>query len=153
MPRQAQSALLQILNGNPNNKTKKELNKRLKNEKSLLVSAKNIVPPAWLNATAKKEFNRVVKLFKDTTLLNEADIFTLTNYADLVSEYRMCTLRLNKNKRFIDGKLNPDLRLKVKLSAEIDKLTKNLGLTPAGRASLAIKSTSKEKQKHETEDF
>lgn len=35
MPRKAQSAALHILNGNPNNKAKKELRKRAKNEKKL----------------------------------------------------------------------------------------------------------------------
>ena len=52
MPRMAQSAYLQVLNGNPNNKTKKELNKRLKNEKKLSVSADNMKPPAWLTTGA-----------------------------------------------------------------------------------------------------
>ncbi|MCW1002655.1 phage terminase small subunit P27 family, partial [Streptococcus anginosus] len=87
MPRSAQSALLQVLEGNPNNKTKKELKKRQKAEKEMLVSAENMTSPSWLDKTAQKEFSRVVDLFKDTTLLNEADIFTIAQYADLTSEF------------------------------------------------------------------
>lgn len=152
MPRSAQSALLQVLEGNPNNKTKKELKKRQKAEKEMLVSAENMTSPSWLDKTAQKEFSRVVDLFKDTTLLNEADIFTIAQYADLTSEFISCTRRLRKNGKTIGGKPNPDLRLKLQLSAEIDKVTKTLGLTPAARASLAIAKSNIEDDHTEGDD-
>lgn len=138
MPRQAQSAYLQMLNGNPNNKTKKELAKRTKNEKRMEVSNENMTPPAWLSTGAKKEFNRIVDLFKKNKLLNEADITELAMYCDLLSEYRACNTRLKKNGRSVDGKPSPDVRMKLQLSQQIDKLAKNLGLTPSARASMAI---------------
>lgn len=138
MPRQAQSAYLQMLNGNPNNKTKKELAKRTKNEKRMEVSNENMTPPAWLSTGAKKEFNRIVDLFKENKLLNEADITELAMYCDLLSEYRACNTRLKKNGRSVDGKPSPDVRMKLQLSQQIDKLAKNLGLTPSARASMAI---------------
>lgn len=138
MPRQAQSAYLQILNGNPNNITKKELSKRTKNEKRMLFSTENMEPPVWLSTGAKKEFNRIVNLFVESKLLNEADITELAMYCDLLSEYKACNTRLKKNGRSLDGKPNPDLRMKLQLSQQIDKLAKNLGLTPSARASMAI---------------
>lgn len=138
MPRQAQSAYLQMLNGNPNNKTKKELAKRTKNEKRMEVSNENMTPPSWLSTGAKKEFNRIVDLFSDNKLLNEADITELAMYCDLLSEYRACNTRLKKNGRSVDGKPSPDVRMKLQLSQQIDKLAKNLGLTPSARASMAI---------------
>lgn len=138
MPRQAQSAYLQILNGNPNNKTKKELSKRTKNEKRMAFSSENMTPPAWLSSGAKKEFQRIITLFDESKLLNEADITELAMYCDLLSEYKSCNTRLKKNGRSQEGKPNPDLRMKLQLSQQIDKLAKNLGLTPAARASMAI---------------
>lgn len=138
MPRQAQSAYLQVLNGNPNNRTKKELAKRTKNEKRMEVSNENMNPPSWLSTGAKKEFNRIVDLFSDNKLLNEADITELAMYCDLLSEYRACNTRLKKNGRSVDGKPSPDVRMKLQLSQQIDKLAKNLGLTPSARASMAI---------------
>lgn len=127
-----------MLNGNPNNKTKKELAKRTKNEKRMEVSNENMTPPAWLSTGAKKEFNRIVDLFKENKLLNEADITELAMYCDLLSEYRACNTRLKKNGRSVDGKPSPDVRMKLQLSQQIDKLAKNLGLTPSARASMAI---------------
>lgn len=127
-----------MLNGNPNNKTKKELAKRTKNEKRMEVSNENMTPPAWLSTGAKKEFNRIVALFSDNKLLNEADITELAMYCDLLSEYRACNTRLKKNGRSVDGKPSPDVRMKLQLAQQIDKLAKNLGLTPSARASMAI---------------
>nr|WP_321315019.1 phage terminase small subunit P27 family [uncultured Ligilactobacillus sp.] len=138
MPRQAQSAYLQILNGNPNNRTKKELSKRTKNEKRMAFSNENMNPPTWLSGGAKKEFNRIVNLFDESKLLNEADITELAMYCDLLAEYKACNTRLKKNGRSQDGKPSQDLRMKLQLSQQIDKLAKNLGLTPAARASMAI---------------
>ncbi len=146
MPRTAQSAYLHLLQGNPNRKTKKELKKREKNEKKLAVSAENINPPTWLSTGAKKEFNRVVKLFDKTQLLNEADITELALYADLTMEYKSCNTRLKKHGREHDGKPSPDIRLKMQLSQQIDRLAKNLGLTPTARASMAIHADDNEKE-------
>ena len=138
MPRTAQSAMLHVLEGNPNNKTKKELKKRLNNEKRFQVSAKNIIAPAWLSTGAKKEFNRVVKLLDGTSLLIEADIAELAMYSDLLMEYKSCNTRLKKHGREKGGKPSADIRLKMQLSQQVDRLAKNLGLTPAARASMAI---------------
>ena len=55
-----------------------------------------------------------------------------------MSEYKACNTRLKANGRFSEGKTSSDLRFKLNLSAELSKLEKELGLTPAARASLAI---------------
>lgn len=72
-------------------------------------------------------------------------------YCDLTKEYKSCNARL-KEGRFVEGKPNPDLRLKLQISAELDKLAKNLGLNPAARASLAINMTDDQKQ-DDDDDF
>lgn len=152
MPRQAQSAIIHILEGNPNRKTKKELKKREKGEKRLAVSAENIDPPAWLTPGAKKEFNRIVKLFAKTQLFNEADIGELAIYADMLMEYKSCNARLKKHGREHDGKPSPDIRLKMQLAQQIDRLARNLGLTPTARASMAIHTPEEEVDKSD-DDF
>lgn len=152
MPRSAQSAYLQILEGNPNNKPKKELHKRLKNEKKLNFGTENLVPPNWLSSGAKKVFKQIVDLYSDTTFLNNADVVTLTQYCDWYSEYLACNGRLKKHGKSKDGKPSPDLRLKLQISGELDRLARELGLTPAARASLAIHLNDESDEKDE-DDF
>ena len=146
MPRNAQSAYMQVLNGNPNKRTKKQLKKRIKQEEKLQVSAKDMDIPISADAGVKKEYNRILNLF------NEADVTTLARYADLWGEYVAANRRLKKNGKYHDGKLDPDLGFKLKLSAELDKLAKELGLTPAARASLAISKKDDEPEKSD-DDF
>lgn len=138
MARRAQSATLQVLEGNPNNKTKKELKKRIKNEKKLDFGTDKLTPPNWLSKSAKVIFKEIVDLYSKTTFLNNADLVTLTQYCDWYGEYLACNTRLKKNGRSKNGKPNGDMRLKLQISAELDRLARELGLTPAARASLAI---------------
>lgn len=142
----------QIMAGNPNNKPKKELHKRLKNEKKLDFGTKNLQPPKWLNAGAKKAFKAIVQTYSDTTFLNDADEFILTRYCDLLSEYKACNNRLKKNGRSENGKVSGDLRFKLNVSAELGKLEKELGLTPAARASLAIHMDGDDEESQEDKD-
>lgn len=153
MPRKALSAVQQIMNGNPNNKPKKELNKRLKNEKKLNFGAENLKPPAWLNAGAKKAFRLIVKTYADTNFINNADLFVLSRYCDLLSEYKACNTRLKKNGRSENGKVSGDLRFKLNVSAELGKMEKELGLTPAARASLAIHAGDDGTEESNEDDF
>ncbi|VTZ90392.1 phage terminase small subunit P27 family [Limosilactobacillus mucosae] len=151
MPRTAQSAYLHVLQGNPNNKTKKELSRRIHNEERMQVSAENMKPPFGISAGAEKEFKRIVKLFKPTQLFNEADVAELAMYCDLLMEYKACNTRLKKHGREKDGKPSPDIRLKMQLSQQIDRLARNLGLTPTARASMAI--NAKDEEVDDDEDF
>lgn len=141
MPQTAKNVLQLVANGNYNHKTKDELKRRAKNEKKLQVSSDNMKPPSFLDTGAKKQFRYIVKLFKGTDLLNDADVPEIARYCDLTSEYKACNSRLKRNGRSHDGKVSSDLRMKLQISAELDKLAKNLGLNPAARASLAINMT------------
>lgn len=138
MPRKAISATLQLLEGNPNNKTKKELRKRIKNEKRLNFGIDKLKPPKWLSAKAKKVFKMIVDMYKDTSFLSNADYVTLCQYCDWYSEYMACNTRLKGHGRTQKGKPTGDMQLKLKISQELLRLGKELGLTPAARASLAI---------------
>ncbi|MFT8392388.1 MAG: phage terminase small subunit P27 family [Liquorilactobacillus ghanensis] len=139
MPRTAQSAMIHLLQGNPNNKTKKELSKRLKNEKSLELSSDNLIAPSWLDTGAKKEFNRIISIFSKTKLLTDADTNLLAIYCDTLSDYKSCNRQIKKLGRTVGGKVNPFVREKRNLADLLDKYARQLGLTPAARASLAIR--------------
>jgi phage terminase, small subunit, putative, P27 family len=151
MPQTAKNVLQLVANGNYNHKPKDELERRAKNEQKLKVSAEHMDPPSYLDPGAKKQFRAIIKLFKDTDLMNEADIDEIARYCDLTKEYKSCNARLKRNGRFVEGKPNPDLRLKLQISAELDKLAKNLGLNPAARASLAINMTDNQNEEDDDE--
>lgn len=153
MPRTAQSAYMQMLEGNPNNKTKKELSKRVKNEQKLAVSAENMIAPTWLSTGAKKEFKRIVDLFKNAEILNEADIGELAIYCDALDDYKALGRLIKKNGRSANGDVSPFLKEKRQLLDKLDKLARSLGLTPAARASLAISLKSEDSGGDEDEDF
>lgn len=138
VPRKAKSAIQQQIDGNPNRKTSTEISQRVKNEEKMNFGSEKLTPPSWLNAGAKKAFKFIVQTYADTAFLNNADLYMLTRYCDLYSEYLACNRRLKKNGRSENGKVSGDLRFKLNLSAELGKMEKEMGLTPAARASLAI---------------
>lgn len=151
MPRKAKSAIQQRIEGNPNRKTSNELKAREKNEKKLDFGKEELKPPSWLNTGAKKAFKFIVDTYAETSFLNDADLYVLARYCDLYSEYLATNKRLKKNGRSIDGKTSGDLRFKLNLSAEMGKMEKELGLTPAARASLAIHMTEPENDENKDE--
>lgn len=151
MPQTAKNVLQLVANGNYNHKPKDELKRRAKNEQKLKVSAEHMDPPSYLDPGPKKQFRAIVKLFKGTDLLNEADIDEIARYCDLTKEYKSCNTRLKNHGRSKDGKPDPNIRLKLQISAELDKIAKNLGLNPAARASLAINMTDDQKSDDDDE--
>ena len=96
MPQTAKNVLQLVANGNYNHKPKDELKRRAKNEQKLKVSAEHMDPPSYLDPGAKKQFRAIIKLFKDTDLLNEADIDEIARYCDLTKEYKSCNARLDR---------------------------------------------------------
>lgn len=152
MPRKAQSAIIQLMEKNPNHRTSGELKKRAKNEQKLNFGSENLKPPKWLSAKAKKVFKLIVDLYKETTFLNDADFVTLCQYCDWYSEYLACNTRLKNQGRSIGGKPNPELRMKLQISSELDRLARELGLTPAARSSLAIHLADDDQGKEKEDD-
>jgi len=138
MPRTAKSSLLHVLEGNPNNVTKKELHKRQKNEAKLALPADNIVPPTWLSISAKKDFNKIVEMMSKTTLLTNGDVNTLALYCDTLDDYKSYSRKIRQKGMFMKGKVNPFIREKRNAGQMLDKLANELGMTPGSRASLAI---------------
>lgn len=138
MPQNAKSAYIHLLEGNPNNKTKKELNKRLKNEEKMKLSDDQLVAPSWLSTSGKKVFKQVVEIMKPTKLLNNADLYTIAMFSDAVDDYIKCCKQIKKNGFMIKGKVNPFIKQKQAYSTIIKRYGNDLGLSPAARASLSI---------------
>lgn len=151
MPRKAKSAIIQLMEQNPNRKTKEELHKRAKNEEKLNFGTDKLVPPNWLKSDARKIFLAIVDMYKDTSFLNNADLVTLTQYCDWYGEYLACNKRLSHG-RSHDGKPSPELRMKLQISGELDRLARELGLTPAARSSLAIHLADDDQGKTKEDD-
>lgn len=143
MPRVADSASLHLLMGNPNNKTKKELYSRKKNEEKLTVGSDKIDAPDWLAPTARRHFNRIKEVLADTGLLTNADVDLITAYAVTLADFQSIEGKINATARYTrtkqDGpKVNGLMREKRNIIAQLVKLQNELALTPRARASLAI---------------
>ncbi|MCP8859448.1 phage terminase small subunit P27 family [Latilactobacillus curvatus] len=138
MPRTAKSAMLHIMEGNPNNKTKKELQKRQKNELKMKLSADNLVPPKWLNESAAKRFTEITQIMAPTGILSDSDVDTLAIYCDTLADYKSHKNKVKQLGMFKDGKVNPFVREKRNTAILLNRYANELGLTPSARASMAI---------------
>lgn len=138
MPQTAKSSLIHLMEGNPNNITKKELHKRKKNEDKLTLPRDKLIPPSWLTATGAKEFNRIVEMMEPTQLLTNGDVNTLALYCDTLADYHSFDRKIKQKGYMMKGRVNPFIREKRNSAQLLDKLANELGLTPGSRASLAI---------------
>lgn len=144
MPTPAKSAKLTLLEGNKSRYVKSELERRVANEEKLKMSSENIVPPSWLDLTAKKEFERLAKLLLEVELINEADINTLALYCDALSEYLSCKREIKTKGKWIGDKPNPFYLRKKDAAAQMRSYASDLGLSPAARAKLSINLSNEE---------
>lgn len=158
MPTPAKSAMLQLIQGNPNRRTKEQLNRRADNEKKLQMRAlaENIKPPSWLPSMAKKEFKRLVKLLLEVELINEADIDHLAMFCDAYAQYVTYDKEIKNTGLWVETpqgkKPNPFIMRKKDAAAQMRTFGSDLGLSPSARARLAIKLNGDDKADDE-DDF
>ena len=151
MPQQAQSMKLAILNGNPNNLTKKTIKKRLKTEKNFeKIGDKHIVAPSWLSDESRRTFNEIRRNLKPLGILNDLDNALLARFAATYDKY----IRINKliDESDLNPEGNPLLKEFASLDRQLAGLSKELGLLPSARASLAL-ALKDEPDKGENEEF
>src|SRR5699024_8152391 len=134
----AKSARLQLLEGNPAKKNKEELKRRARNEEKMKMSSDNVVPPSFLDGTAKKEFRRLAKLLLSVELINDADVGHLAMYCDAYSQYLSYKRQVKQKGLWIDGKPNPFIIRMRDSAAQMRSFSSDLGLSPSARAKLAI---------------
>lgn len=134
----AQSAKLQLLQGNPGKRNTEELKRRAEQEERMKMSADHVVPPSWLSKTAKNEFNRLAKLLLEVELINDADVGHLAMYCDAYANYISFKRQVKQKGLWIDDKPNPFILRMKDMASQMRSFSSDLGLSPSARAKLAI---------------
>lgn len=147
------SAKLQLLRGNPNNKSIGELEKRAEKEEKMMVKLVEIKPPSFLDTAGKNEYIRVATILNETEVISETDINMLAIYCDAFSNYIKFGKEIKKTGLWVNGNPNPFI-LRQKQAAELMRTIANdFGLTPTSRAKLAIKMSSDESDEDDFNNY
>lgn len=131
-----------------NHRTKKEIEAREAGEPKGCTA--NLTVPKHLSNDAKKEWRRVVKLYRqlDQEVLNDLDVGILACYCESVALYNAASVRMqNEPLTVLTDKgevVNPLLKIMDKQSANIKAYGEQLCLTPVGRARMGIANAKKE---------
>ena len=145
--RKAYPAALMLVNNENNRLTKEQLESRLENE-PMPKSARLIVPKG-LNDDAKKEWRRVVKLFRemDTMILSDLDVNVLEIYCESVVTYKraMEKVRASSEVIMLEGqpKKNPWLTVANDAALLVNKYGGILCLDPVSRARVGLEKSKK----------
>lgn len=102
--------------------------------------------PSHLDAAAKKEYNRIVKLLSTATgYLQQVDLGVLSIYAQTWSDIQRLTKQVRKEGETLIGSqggsyLNPTYSALCNAQTRLDKLASKLGFSPADRERLSARS-------------
>ena len=152
MGKRAKPIGLHLVNKNPGHKTKAEIEHRLEAEASLQTGADKVLPPEWLCAEAKREFERLAELLISVKLVTNSDVDMLAAYCNAYIEYIECDRLIREEGFMIEhtnakGETNEvphPLFTKKKASfAIMAKVANEFGFTPASRAKIAIPKKEK----------
>lgn len=135
--------------------TKDELNKRQKREEQLINNNRvdKIKAPSWLSQKAKNLFNDLSEDLISRNILDNLDTYSLSLYCHYYIKFLEVEKELKKegetieytNKQgFTNIIENPKLKIKNKYFEIINKLSKDLGLTPMARLRLTVQADNKE---------
>lgn len=136
-----------LATGNPSGLTRAEIAARKKAEARAQAPADKVRPPSWLSAPAKREFKRAAALLVKLGLVTNLDVDLLALYANTLVSYRDVTKQIEEQGRFVEhtnkfGATNkvshPGVTQQKQLGDQLRMLAGELGLTPSGRAKLAI---------------
>jgi len=113
------------------------------NEPKPLKPEKIPLPPSYLNAVAKKEWQETAKKLHRLGLLTEIDLTALAGYCDSYSTWLACNEIVEKTGILIKTKsgypvVNPALPQASKAMAEMRKWLTEFGMTPSSRARVSI---------------
>ena len=110
-----------------------------------------LTPPKTISSEAKKEWKRIVKLYRqlDAKIINDLDISTLMAYCESVAiyrraqeEYQNCPLvYMNADGRPAE---NPYITIMRREGQNIAKYAEQLCLSPVGRARMGVAAAKKE---------
>lgn len=126
-----------------------EKEERLDNEPKGCSS--ELKPPTSLSKMARKEWNRLIKLYKelDTPILNDLDLGLLVAYCEARAIYTAAEEQLKLNSDlvvFTDKGIaeNPYIKIMERQGQLISKYGEQLALSPVGRARFGMAKTKKE---------
>jgi P27 family predicted phage terminase small subunit len=140
-----------------------EKQRRENNEQAIKPKRKGkIVCPDYLDDTAKAEFARVVKEFKNFDILTSIDSTSLAICCDAYSKWKQATEFVNrtglmrvKEGRYGDKTIenNPAVKDALRYGELYRKMSVECGLTPNARLRLAAKDTTESEPQDELYQF
>lgn len=151
MPRKAKPISLRALDGGKKpHRSNEELKKRKKAEEKLTPKSDDIKRPGFLknDKLAQREWRKIVPELESLGLLSNIDTTALGIYCQAVSIYVRLnneidsegeTIQYTNTQGATNTVENPKVNIAQKYYKIIKDMLKEFGLTPAARASLAIK--------------
>lgn len=148
MPTGRKPRPLKLVDNGKNRNTKDTIESR-KNGEPAGCSDK-LKPPKALTPEARKEWKRVVKLYRqlDTSIINDLDISMLTAYCESVAIYRKAEVEYQTGQLIYlsaDGKPseNPYITIMRREGQNMIKYAEQLCLSPVGRARMGVAAAKK----------
>lgn len=117
------------------------------------ITDRELTPPAFLDAEARKEFTRVVDAYKEIGTIDALDLTVLAVYAEAWSEYTKLAGIIAKygsviTKRRVTGKVdiqpNPALAAQTEMVKRIMQCSLKLGMATTDRMRLVIPNATEE---------
>lgn len=127
--------------------TKAEIEERKNSE--IQAPDDNIVPPTYLKAAQKKEFNQIAQQLKELKIISNLDCEVLARYIKGKDEYIKITKALEKIKLDEPGgidKYNTLSLIQNRLAGQVMTCAKELGLTVSSRCKLVIPKPKEKKE-------
>jgi P27 family predicted phage terminase small subunit len=115
-----------------------------------LAKAKSVpIPPSWLDAAAKKEYQRIAKVLVTAELITTPDADMVAHLAVALIQWReICDNPLIKFPvTSKDGvtKRNPIYAMRSEAHRDVIRLMKELGMSPASRVGLVVQNSGAKK--------
>ena len=119
-----------------------------------------LVPPKWIDKTAKKEFERLVIELKKIDFIGNIDLNNLACYCQAFSNYLKATKQLNKEELTVEKHTregiviaeNPLINIQKKYAEEMRKFGSLCGLSVDARLKIASLKV-KEKENDISDEF
>lgn len=148
MPTGRKPRPLKLVDNGKNRHTKDTMENRENGEPT--GCSDKLKPPKSLSPEAKKEWKRVVKLYRqlDTPIINDLDISAFTAYCESVAIYQKAEAEYQSGPliyRAADGKPteNPYITIMRREGQNIIKYAEQLCLSPVGRARMGVAAAKK----------
>jgi len=150
--RKAYPVELMVLTNDKNRLTKKEIESRRKNEPK--INSAKLKCPSHLSPEAKKEWKRIVKLYRelDKPIVTDLDVNALEIYCEAIVTYRKAMEKVREtsevyvSRRDNRPKKNPWLTVANEAALQVKKYGELLLLDPVSRARAGMVKTDEEKE-------